>query len=1268
MRLKRLEQFGFKSFADRTVMDFGSDTLTGIVGPNGCGKSNVVDSVRWVLGETRPTSMRGAGMTDVIFKGSSSRPGMSVAEVTIVLDNDDESIEERGPEVSVTRRLFKTGESEYLIDGDRVRLKDVKDMLFNTGLGSRGYSVLEQGKIDAVLSANPKERRSIFEEAAGISRYRQRRHEAELRLKRVSQDTDRLEDLMGELRTRVRSLKIQAGKAERYVAAREEWTRERRRFLQHRLDTVDTDLSELVPALTEIEQRLTDLRGERSELDGEVSDREKERSTVVAQLDRVSSEAGQLSGEVRAMDERKNQLALRVHSWESSSNEERERSGALADLAAERSADAERMRGELAELASALDAAVTRARELTRDAKALGDDYRDVRKQVEDQNAAVLSCLHDRTAAQNRVHHLEEGQAPAAARLERCSERLAGLDAQVAEVQGERSGAEQALEVARTDLAGTEERRVERAQALENVTAQEERTKERHTELSLERAKVRATIESLLDRDRELEDLEGGARRVLEAVSAGEGPCPADALLGFVADHLRIDTRLARALDAALGERAFALVAKDADAARAIVDWCAQSKSGQVGVVVPAAFAQTGERSLAGELTPIGAGGTGGVEGGLSSLISCDESMRPLARALLANVVVVDTLERACELVGAHPEMCFVTPEGERVDAAGIVGGFREVTQGAVGRRASAAELESTAVSLGRQLGSLESELAQREREAVDLRGELQQLDATREEQRTRAADAESSFQTASARLDDLLASRQLLEHERQQAEDEVANLAADLAGARTELEQASAAFEAENGRLAEMEAGRRGLEEKRETLTREVSLAEVERARLSSERGALDQRIVDLERQIAETQSEAARCGQRAASFEQNAVQGTEEGERIAEESVGVLEERGKLDERLEELRSFERTGAERIGAVRTAAEAVQNRLDDVGEELSDQKLAIQRLELAREELVTRALEELELDEMALTSDFEVDPELAEDGALDALDRRVAGLRDQLEKLGPVNMEAMVELEEVGGRLEFLETQSTDLADSRKTLAETIDKIDTESRRLFLEAFEEVRGNFQIIFRQLFGGGRADIRFAESEDGAELDVLEAGIEIVARPPGRELLSIGLLSGGQRTMTALALLFAVFDARPSPFCVLDEVDAALDDANIDRFLGMLDGFRKTTQFIVVTHNKGTMEACQSLYGVTMEVKGVSRFVSVELDEAVAMSPEVEAAKANGKSEAVAQNGQNGTARDAESGEPVVEIVPARGVEEEGTEVPEVPEAQSSETN
>lgn len=1241
MRLKRLELFGFKSFADRTVIDFGQTTLTGIVGPNGCGKSNVVDAVRWVLGETRPTSMRGSGMTDVIFKGSSSRPGMGTAEVTMVLDNDQGVLAERGPEIAISRRLYASGEGEYLIDGQRVRLKDVKDLLFDTGLGSRGYSVLEQGRIDAVLSANPAQRRAIFEEAAGISRYRQRRHETELRLKRCEQDVERLDDLMGELRSRVRSLKIQATKAEKYVTAKAEWTAGRTRLLSHRLLAAEGSLEILRPAIVELEGGVEGLRQRRSECEVGIEEREAERSTVVAELGTVSADVGQISGDLRALEERKSQLAMRIASWTASTEEETERAAALGLQLTEREEELARITGEIDALRERTRAAEERATSLTSQSRELGKTYKQLRTEVEAQNERVLDTLHQRTASENKIVHLREAIPPMTERLGRVTERYELSVTQVGEVrerlvqaQGSLEssvsvleGADRSLETVRTDL-GTGREGLERGRA-------------ERSGLRVERAGLQSKVEALMDRDRELEDLSGGARRVLEAAGESGGPCHQEDLLGLVADQLRADTRLARAIDAVLGERAHALVARDAHVARRIVDWCESEQVGQVGVVVPpgvgapdcpppsdfALFARFGA----------------GVEGRLGDLVQCDEAMRPLVHALFCDVVVVSSLDLALDLVGREPGWRFVTPRGEFVDAAGLVGGHRELSQGFVGRRSSAAEIEKSIAKLAAEIDQKDAQIEQSETAVAELQAQLEASTEARDAAVEAHGEAESLVVSSTARLADLESALESHVEERAKAQAELARVEADLQGAAAHKEQAAAAFETENARLEQMEKGRRQLESEREDLQREEGRAQVELSSATAESSGLEQRISDLDRLITDTAAEIDRSKGRVQTYSGSADEGRADIEKIDSDSATLSEQQAELGARLEHLREEERSGAQRITEIRRESESVQGELDRSSESLASQRMEAQAAEIGQREVVGRADEELGIDEVALREAFVVEAaEIMPSDELEAFEKEVATVRVQLDRLGPVNVDAVHELEEVGSRLDHLETQASDLAEARRALRETISTIDEESRRLFVATFEEVRGNFQQIFRLLFGGGKADIRLEEG-----VDVLEAGVEIVARPPGRELLAIGLLSGGQRTMTALALLFAVFEARPSPFCVLDEVDAALDDANIDRFLGMLERFRKSTQFIVVTHNKGTMAASQALYGVTMQVKGVSRFVAVELDEIDEFAPESTGKSRDRESGAAPLPGGAAPLGDAgepdESGEPVKEL-------------------------
>jgi chromosome segregation protein len=539
MRLKRLELFGFKSFADRTTLEFPR-SLTGIVGPNGCGKSNVVDSVRWVLGEQRPTSMRGGEMSDVIFKGSTSRPGMGVAEVSLVLDNALGELHDQPTEVSITRRVFKSGEGEYLINGERVRLKDVRDMLFDTGLGSRGYAVLEQGKIDAVLSQNPLDRRAIFEEAAGISRFRMRKRETESRLKRVEADMLRLDDVLRELATRVRSLKIQAGKAERFVAARDDWRRERSRLLRQRLRSSSADLSRVQDELAVLEARSGEVRSAREAGETEAQERGREQVSLSAQVEQVATELSRLVGESRALGERQSQLQSRIASWRTAAQEETQRSSTQTVQLEARRAELARLETAVAKLAQQARDAEARAVAHAQKLALSRNEYRAIRERSETHNAEVLRALHEKTAASNSSRLLEASRGPLAARRERAQTRLAETETVVAQVRTGVGASSERVESMRMSLADSEQERTRlRAEFAELEAATRELGLQKQ-KLELERAASMSRIAVLRDFERERESLDEGARALLAQVRGGKGPLDAGELSGLLAGRRRI--------------------------------------------------------------------------------------------------------------------------------------------------------------------------------------------------------------------------------------------------------------------------------------------------------------------------------------------------------------------------------------------------------------------------------------------------------------------------------------------------------------------------------------------------------------------------------------------------------------------------------------------------------------------------------------------------------------------------------------------------------
>ncbi|HTF89534.1 MAG TPA: chromosome segregation protein SMC [Planctomycetota bacterium] len=1201
MRLKRLELFGFKSFADRTALEFPR-SLTGIVGPNGCGKSNVVDGVRWVLGEQRPTSMRGGEMSDVIFKGSTSRPAMGVAEVSLVLDNSNAELAGHGAEVSITRRVFKSGEGEYLINGERVRLKDVRDMLFDTGLGSRGYAVLEQGRIDAVLSQNPLDRRSIFEEAAGISRFRMRKRETESRLKRVEADMLRLEDVLRELATRVRSLKIQAGKAERFVSARDDWRRERARLLRQRLQITSAALEALHLKLEELEARSAELRAARETGEEEVGGRGREQSSLSAEMERLGAEISRLSGESRALSERRSQLESRILAWRESAGEESARGAQLTQQSNARREELSRVASGLEELKSKVKQGEARAQEVAAALNGARNEYRATRERSEAHNEEVLRALHEKTAAANSARLLDASRGPLMARRERALARFAENDSLVQSLRESAATSAAGVEATRLSLAVSEQDR-DRLRAefaeLESSTRELEAAKK---SLELERASLSSRIAVLRDFEREREGLDAGAKALLAGIKAGTGPISAPELSGLFADHLHTSTDLARALDAALGERALGLVARSPETALRAAQWLKERRQGQVRVVVAGMVPEFALRAA----PEFSEEERGLIVARLCDEVAADADFELLSRYLIGDVFIAADVAACLRLAQSYPQWRFATREGDLVDAAGFVGGHREIVQGAVGRRSSADKLERTAKELSGRITALEAKELEARTRREELLRSREGSEQIFEDRRQALARAERESHTARARLSDLESALSMARRESDTVAGEVARLDSDLAAAQARVIASEAEFAGLNRELGLLEQARHEQETRRDQLTRDEHEVSLVCARLRAELEGQERRRSDLARNLDETQLELERSLRLAREHAQSADAAVVDVEALVAESDALLVSRGELEQRLAAVRSSERAARESIEAFRRRLDLATRELESVVDQQAQLRLEEQRSSLERSEALARAQEDLGLDEVALVQSWDASAgaeSVLEPAELAALERQVATLKQELDRIGPVNTEAVVELTEADGRFTFLDEQRKDLSRARATLAETLSTINEESVRLFLSTFEEVRENFQLLFRQLFGGGKADLELQQG-----VDPLEAGIEISARPPGREMLPIGLLSGGQRTMTALALLFAVFKARPSPFCILDEVDAALDDANIGRFLGMLDSFRQSTQFVVVTHNKGSMAACEGLYGITMEVKGVSRYVAVEFGEVERFDP------------------------------------------------------------
>ncbi len=1227
MRLKRLVARGFKSFADRTEFEFDS-RLTGIIGPNGCGKSNVVDAIKWVLGDQRAKSLRGTAMTDVIFKGAEGRPALGMAEVTITF----ESPEERNgrTEIDISRRLTVDKESTYLLNGEQVRLKDVRDELLDTGLGTGGYSVMEQGRIDAVLSANPEARRAIFEEAAGISRFKLQKKEALRKLERTDQNLARATDLLEERARRIRSLRIQAGKARRWRELQAEL-----RDLRAALAVLD---GRQLRAETEtIRERLGELQQEHgaAEEGGRASAAElaiADEAIVAAAnaLEAVQAELSTARNELTSHTERAEAQGQRASDLDAEIERGRQRVRAIHDQQQERRGELTEAQQDLASRESDLIAIHRDLEEQRKSVQSALDAMRALQSEREQLRERQLDLLHRRTRSRNLASDASAKIAAVRGREQRLDERR--------EVLGDETGSidrdvatwrEQLTELStRERILGEREQRA--LSDLEVADAAAAELAQRESDLRRDLSQVEGRQQALQAMEAHMEGLDEAPRYVLEKQPPG--------LRGRLLDLIEIDLEHGVALEAALGPFVQALVVDTREHAAAIVRDLAEQRLGRVLLLVEEAF---GEQPRGGStlLTPpTGANyltdlvrhvleGEADDDGVIAPNTGSERLMAWLLRGVvLADFDIADS---------ARADLCFVTPDGTLVCGPRMEGGaVAEGHAGLVVRKSQiqrlgeeAAELEerldaqrvdkdtaATRVArLKRELKELGHGLQAVRRLRQEAEGEVTRLAARRRdvdnelgELALEAAELRRTESGALGRLGVALFDQFLLSRMEQAVE-------ADDSALDERVRAAEQASKAEQDKEQELRLKQVQTGEAREGLVRSIRVHEAALEDLERAGQEVEDRQLDAESDRDRAQQEQQRLQDLATEVSEH-VEGLElqKGERQT-----TLDDartaRGRVQQQVHEWEQRRSLASEQLTQARLQLADVEHRFSRLEDRLREDT----RIELLRclgevrgiglidqrgfvgppaRSGVVEVLQgpPLPPDEVQLYADLACQWDDPEFDASEAK-KEVKVLQSQKDRLGSVNLDAVRELEDEEGEFGNTEQEVADLKEARRALLETLKTLETESRTLFEATFHAARKNFQELFRKLFQGGRADMFLGEAED-----MLEAGIEIVAQPPGKQLQSINLLSGGERSLTAVAILFALFKVRPSPFCILDEVDAALDDTNVERFLRVLREFIEDTQFCIVTHHKRTMAECQVLYGITMQRRGISSRIAVAL--------------------------------------------------------------------
>lgn len=1192
LKLERLEISGFKSFVDPVKVEFAGG-VTAIVGPNGCGKSNLSDAMTWVLGEQSAKSLRGATMEDVIFNGSDARKPLGMAEATLWLSTDPGVAGSEDGRLAISRRVFRGGESQYRVNGRLVRLKDVRDLLMDTGLGLRAYSVIEQGKIGMILSGKPQERRKLIEEAAGITRYKQRKGVAEVKLEEAMANLLRLDDVVAEVERALRSLKRQAGAARRYQEKEAEYRALLERVLLGR--AVD-----LAARLADLAERLASATSREAAL---AADLHRDEAALAAGRERLDD----LAEEVALHHQRQAELGTVIEGRQQFLKGSRATVADLAERAAASRGNAERRAVEIERQAGALESLASRREEIAGEragaAAAVDEDERRIAEaeRAARQVAVEVEALRaDLLAAAGVANGLRQRAHQAQIEEERGSFRRHHLEGELERRAYELSQASEQLALAQERARSTAEALAARTVEAARTEAALEETRRRESEASEAKRGLEAEISGARQRQRILADLSRAhaeRRAALEAALAAAGVEPA-----FLVARARALPGWERSLDFYLGALADAVLLPPGRSARELATELAGRAAASLveprSPEDPAALAI----DAASHVEPVSPEVPEIDDPAVVLTLGEALGLPPEIAAALPPGFLVRSAADAERLARRHPGAAFLSRDGIWVQAGTYHVEGEVSTPGALERERELGDLAATLPRLEEALAAARTDLERLvalrtglARDANRLQGEVAQL-------RQEKAVAEARQEDAAGRHRRLAAERQTLAEQAEEVGRELARIAerqeqvqGELATAEArhgELQEhvdaaqssAEAAKAAREGLRTES-AGRRGrlelLDERLESHDREATrlAAEVEAGR----------------RQVHAWQEEAERLAARGAEMEQAIAVAEDELQTALEERAAAEDEVLAAQERLDLHRQEIRTLEERIQIHRERRDAVRAEVEEL-------RVAEARLNQDAEHLAAHFAEQFgrPLPE-PLPEVPEDEPTLAE------LEAELARTKDALDRLGPVNLLAVQEHDEQEERHAFLTTQRADVAASVESLKRTIREINEASSERFAATFAEVNKSFGEVFTRLFRGGEAEMRLMDEDD-----LLESGIEIVARPPGKRLQNLMLMSGGEKALTAIALLFALFRAKPSPFCILDEVDAPLDDVNTVRFVDLLRDLQGETQFIVITHNKLTMEVASNLYGVTMQERGVSKLVAVSMEE---LQPEPRAASA-----------------------------------------------------
>jgi len=1186
MRLNKIVLDGFKSFADKTEFVFDS-SVTAIVGPNGCGKSNIVDAVKWVLGEQSVKSLRSDQMADVIFSGSSSRKPLGAAEVSLFLSNSNGTGTRQLPietdEIRISRKIFKSGESEYRINSKVCRLKDIRELFMDTGIGTRAYSILEQGQIELLVSASKLDRRIIFEEAAGISKYKAHKKEAFRRLEQTEQNLLRLADILGEVAKSLRSVKLQAGKARSYL----EYTQNLKQ-LQVNYSLVEyaknyAQMTEKQSALSQAQQQLEQLAAEvarqetlMSQLGEQIIESEHKLNLTNNALVCALSKIEQQLQRIEFLKVRISELQQRKESAHQRSEKLQEQKGLFA-------ANLSKYEGELANCEKMLEEKTASVEEVQNTIQEIDKQCISLETELEDEKSGIIDIVRRTAQLHNEIQSISVYRN----NLSTQKDRLAGR-AETAKAELEMLLTEKAQHKTRLD--DIEKVLAELQQNLESKRQESEETglliaadNKRLANSKEARSALSGELMILAEMEERLEGLKAGVKSILQNRAVGN--IRLDCIEGTLADIVAADLEYANAVEAALEGQTDALVVTSAQGLLSNME-IIDKLEGRVNFLCLDKTEPFADNVDLSEVPH--------VKGRLAEFVTYQGKYAPLVWKLLGKTVLADSFDAAAALAGQLGcGYSFVTLNGELLSGDGLIklGPLGRAT-GLISRKSRLRQLQDTIANITAEIEALEGQIEKNSQAEAHLTKLCKDLRTAVYEANTEKMQVSSKLAVIEQSIKRLRGEEPLITTEMDSLEEQIALSVQKEYDSKQKLEELEAVNNERTTRIRELEAKSAQQREQRQALTNRLTDLKVALGQISEQSKALKQIIGSLQNQIQENQlaaetaeAEIQNCGRQLAEAQRDIL-----GCEAIVSELFVGKERNQQDCHLLR-REIERS----IEEQKQAEQLVRLKRTEAGQieqQIGQLKIELGQLEVKQQDLTDRVREELQIDLAEAYKDYK-----AQDVNWDKIREEIIELRGKIERLGNVNLDAIDEQKNLEQRHDFLSSQVEDLNKSRAQLQQLINRLNRQSRDRFRETFEQIRIHFQEIFRKLFGGGKADIVLEDAED-----ILEAGIEVIAKPPGKETRSISLLSGGEKSLTALALLFSVFKAKPSPFCFLDEVDAALDEANNERFDTLLREFQRDSQFIIITHSKRTMSVADVLFGITMQTQGVSKKISVRFSE------------------------------------------------------------------